>query len=393
MTDRAELLISDYAGHAFTYEIAVALNRDHTSTAYSFCSTVVSPKGRVSEAGCRTFPVSSGGSFEKYNIRRRVISELRYGLGTARVVWRTRPQVHIVCNMPLVSMLVIWIATIPLRTKLILWFQDVQSGLAGGILGEGLLTRVISALESFLLRRARRVIAISPELRDEAERRGVRMDRLAVIENWAPIESLDVRPKSNEWSRDHQADTTMTFLYSGTLARKHNPAVLVDLARAVKSSGAQVLVVSEGEGADWLQLEKASDPELDNLTLLPYQPFDQLPDVLGSADVLLVLLEPHAGKFSVPSKTLSYLCAGRPILAAMPLDNTAAHMIRDRAAAGVVVGPDESDKFCAEALLLAADPDRRAELGRAGRGYAEQHFAESVIMDQFVDQLRRAQLN
>ena len=42
------------------------------------------------------------------------------------------------------------------------------------------------------------------------------------------------------------------------------------------------------------------------VTLLPFQPYDSLPDMLGAADVAIALLEPEAGIFSVPSKVLSY---------------------------------------------------------------------------------------
>ena len=40
--------------------------------------------------------------------------------------------------------------------------------------------------------------------------------------------------------------------------------------------------------------------------------------MLASADVLVALLETDAGAFSVPSKVLTSLSAGRPILAAIP---------------------------------------------------------------------------
>ena len=41
----------------------------------------------------------------------------------------------------------------------------------------------------------------------------------------------------------------------------------------------------------------------------------------------------EAGAFSVPSKTLTYLCAARPILAAVPPQNAAAHLVTSRAGA------------------------------------------------------------
>lgn len=388
MSQRRDLLLSDYAGHAFSYELAVAVNRSAgPTTAYSFCSSLVSPKGKMSEDDCLLLPVSSGKSFERYNLFRRAVAELRYGAGTARAVWRTRPQAHVVCNMPLVALLVIWLLTIPLRSRLVVWFQDVQSGLATGLLGESRVTRAISVLESFLLRRASRVIAISSELAEEALRRGVAAESLGIMENWAPIESIDVRPKDNPWSRAHDAHDRLTFLYSGTLARKHNPALLVDLARTLRAVGGQVIVVSEGEGSDWLRAERSTAGDLDNLRILPYQPFDQLPDVVGAADVLIVLLEPLAAPFSVPSKTLTYLCAGRAILGSILADNTAGRMIREGAGAGVVVDPADVDGFEAAALTLATDAELRHRLGQSGRSFAEEHFTSSVVLRNFLDQL------
>ena len=73
----------------------------------------------------------------------------------------------------------------------------------------------------------------------------------------------------------------------------------------------RVIVISEGAGNRYLQKRKA-ETGLENLVLMPYQPYEQLPQVLAAADVLLALLEASAGEFSVPGKVLSHLCAQRP---------------------------------------------------------------------------------
>ena len=114
------------------------------------------------------------------------------------------------------------------------------------------------------------------------------------------------------------------FLYSGTLGFKHDPSLLLELARWARDNDAVVAVVSEGPGADWLATHGADEP---GLRLLPYQPYERLPEVLASADVLVALLEPDAGSFSVPSKVLTYLCAGRPLLVSVSRDNLAARVV------------------------------------------------------------------
>jgi colanic acid biosynthesis glycosyl transferase WcaI len=378
------ILISDYVGHAFTSELTTALRARHgLDVLYAYCASVTSPKGRLQPSDT-VIPVSSGPTFEKYKLWRRAVSELRYGLNTVGTMCRIRPRMHVVCNMPLGTLLLIWLAGIPLRTRLVVWFQDAQSGLAQGALGQGIVARTLATLEGFLLRRAHVVVAISDELAAEARRQGVSSDRVVTIENWAPIESLPVLERGTCWAHQHGLTGGPILLYSGTLGKKHRPDVLASLARSTAHVGVTVVVVSEGEGATWLAEEKRANTDLDNLTVLPYQPFERLPEVLASADVLLALLEPTAGRFSVPSKVLSYLCSARPVLASMPPSNTAARILTDRAQAGVVVEPGDVNGFCKAALDLLADDRRRNEMGAAGRAYAESHFSEDVVLQRFL---------
>ncbi len=115
---------------------------------------------------------------------------------------------------------------------------------------------------------------------------------------------------------------------------------------------------------------------------MSFQPFDVLPDVLGSADVLLAILDAEAGVFAVPSKVLSYFCAGRPVLLAVPGENLASKMVVD-VGAGLVVEPGNVESFCAAARRLIESPELRCQMGQAGRRYAETHFDIRRIGDQF----------
>jgi glycosyltransferase involved in cell wall biosynthesis len=107
-----------------------------------------------------------------------------------------------------------------------------------------------------------------------------------------------------------------------------------------------------------------------------------LPNVLGSADVLVAILEADAGVFSVPSKVLSYLCAGRAVLLAVPQVNLAAKIVAN-CGAGPVAEPTNIAGFCAAAKRLIQSPPQREEHGRNARAYAEAHFSIRHIGDRF----------
>ena len=102
--------------------------------------------------------------------------------------------------------------------------------------------------------------------------------------------------------------------------------------------------------------------------------------MLGSADVLVSLLDADAGAFCVPSKVLSYMCAGRAVLGAMPLENLAARVVIDQNA-GRVVEPDDVAGFRTAAIELLDSPQLRADCGAAARRYAEANFDVDRIAD------------
>jgi glycosyltransferase involved in cell wall biosynthesis len=247
--------------------------------------------------------------------------------------------------------------------------------------------RYYSALERRILRHSDAIVVITEDFRPILRRWGISMARVTAIENWAPIDDLPIRPQANAWSSAHGLDKKRVLLYSGTLGMKHNPALLLRLAERFRGDeGIRVVVITEGPGAEWLRGHVAA-ARLDNLLLLPYQPFEVLPDVLGAAEVLLAVLEPDAGVYSVPSKVLTYLCAGRPLLLAVPDENLAARIVA-RVGAGVVVSPTEPASFVDEAVGLLADEARRVESGQRARAYAEATFDLVRITDRFEGVLK-----
>ncbi|MGH9267189.1 MAG: glycosyltransferase family 4 protein, partial [Acidimicrobiales bacterium] len=224
-----------------------------------------------------------------------------------------------------------------------------------------------------MLRASDAVVAISADFRPTLDRFGVAPERVQVIENWAPLDELAPAPRHNAWSAQHGLDPATVLCYAGTLGLKHDPELLLALARHFRHQpGVRLVVVSEGRGRQWLGA-KAAEEGLANVVLVDYQPYDRLAEVLGAADVLVCILNQEAGAFSVPSKVLTYHCAGRPLLAAIPAANLAARVVRE-AGSGLVVEPGDADALVEAAARLVADAGLRARLARNGRRFAEAAF-------------------
>lgn len=389
----AKIWLHDSAGHPFLAEFSRYLAARGHEVTYSYLPEFVSPKGRVTAdgqdpRGFHIHPLSLGSNFPKYNYLRRWLAERKYGRLLAQAVLASKPDVVVAANISLDMAVILQKACRRHDVRYVHWLQDVYGQAVGHILGRklGLPGQALAAYyarrESALLKRSHHVIAITEDFLPFLEKAKVAKQCVTVIENWAPISELPARPKNNPWSLQHGLQDKFVFMYTGTMGMKHNPELLIALAKAFAiSTDVRIVVVSEGLGADWLQAQKGSQ-NLDNLSVLPFQPYAQVPDMMGSADVLLVVLEQDAGAYSVPSKTLSYLCAARPILMSVPSENLAARTI-ERAQAGLVCASGDGANWVSQAHALYENPDLRLKLGSNGRRHAEARFDLQKIAERF----------
>ena len=238
-------------------------------------------------------------------------------------------------------------------------------------------------VERAIARRSEAIVAISPTFLERLSAWGV-ADKATVVSNWAPIDELPVCAADNSWSEQMGLRGLPVVLYSGTLGLKHDPSILALIADRLREShpDARVVVVSEGKGRDWLEdWKRDRGPAADNLVLLDFQPYADLPEVMASADVLVAVLEADASRFSVPSKVLTYLCSGRAIVGVLPPDNSVAEILISQGAGRVV----RRDDVAAEVTELLYREEACREMGRAGRRYAERAFSPDTAADRFLE--------
>ena len=388
-----KILNHDYAGHAFQIELSRALARRGHEVVHAYNASDTTPKGplaaRPDDSKSLTITgLTLGEPVAKGSLVKRWKQERTYGGIAVDLLKSVRPDVVLSGNTPLDPQAALQAACGPLRARFVYWLQDLTGIATNQILRKKLpaIGAMVGShyerLEARLLTASNGIVAISEDFVSVLEGMGVRKSRVRVIENWAPLEDVAPTEKVNPWSVRHGLAERFAFVYSGAMGMKHNPELLIRLAKTFAwDDGVRVVVISQGIGADWLREQKVAE-RLDNLLLLPYQPYADLPLTLGSADVLVALLEPSAGTFSVPSKILSYHCAGRPLLVAVPPENLAARTVVS-AKSGIVVAPTDFEGWIAAAKKLRGDSVARAKYAANARKMAETKFAIEPIADKF----------
>lgn len=394
------VILHDFSGHPFQAELSRQLADDGYTVDHVFSEQYVSGKGHLSRQpgdseGLTFTAIDMGTPFEKYSPLKRLRFERAYAKEWIRRLKESPADCVIACNLPLIALA--RFARYARKQKLpwILWHQDIYSFALRDELRRKL-PRPIAAIggrylirmEARCARAARHVVAIGDAFEGVYTSWKIPPERVSVIPNWAPLDKVFPVARDNPRSASlfGAAGERLRLLYAGTLGRKHNPLLLVELLDAAEERGtpASLVVVSEGEAADDLAAMATKRPDL-QLSVLPFQPAADLPDVLGSADVLVALLEEDATMFSIPSKVLTYMAAGRPILGLMPADNPAAMDITS--SGGFVAEPRSSGARSSAAWIqsLHADPALVASVGRQTRAVAEEKFDVVKVGNQFAE--------
>ena len=385
------ILISDYSGHPFQVQLSRELaRRGHRVTHLHFAG-FQTPKGNLTvqpgdPAGLAIEAITLEKPFAKATFVARWRQENEVGRRIAARISALRPDVVISSNAPLDTQRHIRRASHRVGAKFVFWLQDIYSRAISEVVPKKFpvighaIAKWYEHLEFSLLRGSDRVVAITDDFRPILTARGIAERRIAVIENWAPLDEIPLMPRESAWAQAYYASAGVRFLYSGTLGYKHNPHWLLALARHFPD--AQICVTSQGDVADTVAADAAAGG-LNNLTVRPWVPFADLPALLGGADVMVAFIEPEAGVFSVPSKILSYLASGRPVLGAMPRENLATRLLEGHQV-GLVSDCDDTADFLAKAARLAGDPALRMAMGEKARSYALRAFDIENIGERFL---------
>lgn len=388
------IFVNEFSGHPFQIQLSRELaRRGHKVEHVYFSGNTSTPKGAVeskNDPNLKIAGLNIRGKFQKHSLRSRRAADMEYGRLVAEAVREFKPDTVLSSNMPPDGQKILLKETKKQDARFVYWLQDVYGLAVRFVLARRVkfLARAGGAyyefLEKKLLHQADSVVCISDSFVDYVKKWGIQESKIHLIENWSPLDEIVPTPKDNAWARENGVADKFCFMYSGTLGMKHRPELLLGLAKhlASKQQRATLIVNAAGAGAEWLR-QQTRDIDPNVFRLQPFQPYERLSEVMGAADVLITLLDSDAGKFAVPSKTLSYLCAARPILMAAPAENQAAKIIQS-AKAGLVVSPDSSPGFISVAQGFMDQPDQRVAHANQARAYAELNFNIGYIADRFL---------
>lgn len=269
--------------------------------------------------------------------------------------------------------------------------QDIfPDSLAGTGLAKkgGLLWKIGRMIENFTYRNADKIIVISEDFKRNIMAKGVPEEKIVVVYNWVDEEAVKHVSRENNVLFDRYGLDRSKFYvtYSGNIGLTQNMDMLLEVAKELETNpDIQFVLIGEGAYKKRVQ-EIIAEKNICNVTLLPFQPYEDISHVFSLGDMGLVISKPGVGENSVPSKTWSILSASRPVLA--NFDENELKTIVAENKCGIFTKAGDKESFKQAILRLYENRELCVEMGRNGREFIMKNLTRAVGTQKYVDVIK-----
>ena len=245
-------------------------------------------------------------------------------------------------------------------------------------------------LERFAYRNSKRIVALSPGMKEGVTKTGYPAEKVEMIPNSCDIGFFNVGPepgkqlrKEYEWLQDRPL-----IVYTGTIGIINGVDYLARVAGAVWEIDEEIrfLVIGEGKGKERLTGEAEKQGVLGkNFYLLPQVPKQQMPVWLSAADIATSLFVDLKEMWAnSANKFFDALAAGKPV--AINYGGWQAEIINE-SGAGLVLDPNDVESSAKILVEKIRDKEWLENAGSAAKSLAKERFDRDKLAKELEETL------
>jgi len=251
----------------------------------------------------------------------------------------------------------------------------VDSGMAK----HGVLMRWLARVDGRNCARAARVVVLSSDMKEALQARGLACENVVILNNFQ-LEAFDgdgAMPVGLE-----KPEGSFRLLFAGNIGRFQGLENVIE-AIALLDDVPELRLDLFGEGSGRRALEQLAGARLGKKVFFHgYQPLENAIHVIATADLGLISLKPGIYRLAYPSKTMTYLGVGTPIMLVIEPESSLAHMVEEE---GIGYHASQADPQALAAVIRHAVLERGSleEKRKRAKALAERKFTAAAVLPQW----------
>jgi len=318
---------------------------------------------------------------------KRLIHLLDFTIGSLRNVIKIKKCDVVICIVPFTSTIVLG-RLIRFKTKAKIWthIQDFEfdAAVESGLVNDknrikNYFLSVVFRLEKNLLKNSNLVSTISHGMLTKLKNKT--NGETYYLPNW--INALDINP---ETAKTHKYLTSNKFkiLYSGNIGGKQDWKFFINFVKKFNNrEDIEIILIGNGAKKDWLLNEII---RYNNIKYYPPIPFNDLSDLLCSANLHILFQKTEVVDTVMPSKLLGMMASSIPFLVTGN-QNSETEKIINESGGGAYFDPKQFDEIVLFVEMLLLDKAKQKEMGSKARNFVLNKYSYNDVMSSFEKNL------
>lgn len=259
------------------------------------------------------------------------------------------------------------------------------------IKNNGILSSLMIRINKSLFRIVHHVVVISEDMKRFllANRKGLKEEQVSVIYNWYQNVTMDRMQKTSVTRIIEHQELKNRFIvsYFGNIGTAQDVDTLICAIKRMNSDSVGFMFAGHGNKFTHLR-NQVEQNALQNVYISEYLHGDDYLRALNDSDVFVVTLNSGLSDLAMPSKTYSYLMAGKPVISIMNRDaELSRELVEHDAGFSVEIGD-------VEALIrsideLRSDEEKRQNMGENARQLFERKYTTEICTEKYISLLRK----
>jgi len=317
---------------------------------------------------------------------KRIIHIIDFTFGSFINLWKIKKCDYVISVVPFTSSAFLgYVQKKRFKAKYWIHIQDFEFDAAfqSGLVQtknekKGFVYRSLMRLEKWLFSKADTVSTISHMMMAKLAEKTT--SSTYFLPNWIDQETIDP-----DKSKPHTYLTSPKFkiVYSGSIGDKQDWVFFMELVSKLDFNRFEIIIVGDGAQRKQLETEIKDHP---GITLYPPVPYEELSDLLCSADVHFLFQKTEVLDTVMPSKILGMMASAKPSVITGHSDSEVAKVMQE-SEGGFYVSDKKVETILTLLENMYQNPQEAREMGIKARNYVVQNFAIDPILQGFVGEL------